>query len=218
MAPDEEAANAELEGQGGRLAWLEAEMDGLPVRTWILIGLGIAIVVLGVGAWWTYRGPGTQADQAMSGGAMQPANGNGVTVPPVEGLYAGERVLFVHTEASDPEVAGLLTDMMGSPVLVVPELARVPASALAAVYVFTNGVEGGGPMGFQPDVFDSAPGGPGYSPLREVRLVTWEEGAGPRLLDSAEAVEEAGRRGEVRIEPTGVVVNMPFLAWPGGQR
>lgn len=71
MAPDEEAANAELEGQGGRLAWLEAEMDGLPVPTWILIGLGIAIVVLGVGAWWTYRGPGTQADQAMSGGAMQ---------------------------------------------------------------------------------------------------------------------------------------------------
>ena len=216
MTATDRETDAEPEEQQGRLAWLEGEFDGFPVRTWILIGLGIALVVLGFGAWWTYLGPGTS--QGMSEGEMGSARAAGMTLPPVEGLYAGERVLFVHTEASDPEVAGLLSDMMGSPVLVVPELARVPASALATVYVFTNGIEGGGPMGFQPDVFDRAPGEPGYSPLREVRLVTWEEGADPRLLDSAEAVEEADRRGEVRIEATGVVVNMPFVAWPGGQR
>ena len=47
--------------------------------------------------------------------------------------------------------------MMGSPVPVVPELARVPDEATSPLYVFTNGVqpEGArGPLGYQPDVFD----------------------------------------------------------------
>jgi hypothetical protein len=67
--------------------------------------------------------------------------------------------------------------MVSSPVLVVPELAKVPPSALGRVYVFTNGVKGPDPMGFQADVFDSAPTDPGYSPLRELNLVTSKEGA-----------------------------------------
>lgn len=61
----------------------------------------------------------------------------------------------------------MLTAMMGSPVLIVPSLARVPAEALATVYVFSNGVTPDGPrgpLGFQPDVFDSAPGDEAHSP------------------------------------------------------
>ena len=41
-------------------------------------------------------------------------------VPPVFGYAAGEDINFIHTEASDPEIASVLTDMMGSPVPVVP--------------------------------------------------------------------------------------------------
>jgi hypothetical protein len=97
----------------------------------------------------------------------------------------------------------------------------VPESALATVYAFTNGVvpEGAaGPLGFQPDVFDTPPRTEGYSPLRAVNLVTWEEGATPRVLTSAAEVQAAAEQGEITIEETGIVVNMPFLTWPGGQR
>jgi hypothetical protein len=54
------------------------------------------------------------------------------------------------TEASDPKVAKLLTNMMGSPVLTVPSLANASESMLANVYVFKNGVKGKRPFGFQP--------------------------------------------------------------------
>jgi hypothetical protein len=89
---------------------------------------------------------------------------------------------------------------------------------LAPVYVFTNGVEGMGPLGFQPDVFDNPPGSAGYTPLRSVRLVTWVEGAEPQLLTAAADVLAAESAGEVTIETPGVVVNMPFVTWPDGER
>jgi len=144
-------------------------------------------------------------------------------VPAVVGYADGEEIHFIHTEASDEQLAQTLTKMMGgSPVLVVPALAEVPTSTLATVYAFTNGVtpEGGmgGPLGFQPDVFDNPPGTEGYSPLRAVHLVTWEEDASPRVLTSVGEVQAAAEQGELIIEKTGIVVNMPFLTWPGGQR
>lgn len=142
----------------------------------------------------------------------------GAISPPVVGYVEGEEIRFAHTEASDPEIAKTLTEMMDSPVLVVPELAQVPEAALANVYVFTNGIRGDGPLEFQSDIFDSPPGTPGYSPLRAVNLVTWTNESAARTLTSADAVLEAARRGEVTIEKPGVVVNMPLLTWPGGRR
>lgn len=139
-------------------------------------------------------------------------------VPPVKGFAEGEAIFFLHTEASDPEVARLLTEMMQSPVLVVPALAQAPAALLANVYVFTNGVKGEGPLGFQPDVFDRPPGTAGYSPLRALHLVTWQDPQGARVLKSAAEVAAAAARGEVTIERPGVVINMPLLTWPGGRR
>jgi hypothetical protein len=86
------------------------------------------------------------------------------------------------------------------------------------VYVFTNGVAGGGPMGFQPDIFDSIPGDEAYTPLRALNLVTWQEEAAPRVIDNVAEIEAAQAEGEVEIERSGIVVNMPILVWPGGQR
>ena len=142
-------------------------------------------------------------------------------IPPVNGFSEGSDILFLHTEASDAKIAQLLSDMMGSPVLVVPTLADAPAQMLARVYVFTNGVMGDGPMGplgFQPDVFDKPPGDPGYRPLRKIVLVTWKDAAAARVLKSAADVEGAVTKGEVTTEEPGVVVNMPFLTWPAGRR
>ena len=155
-------------------------------------------------------------------GGMGMATGEAPTVPPVTGFSEGETILFIHTETSDPKIAKILTDMMGgSPVLVVPSLAKAPKEMLAPVYVFTNGKTGEGPMGplgGQPDIFEHPPGDPAYSPLRSVALVTWKDEMSARILKSVVELKSAIDSGTVSIKESGVVVNMPFLTWPGGQR
>jgi hypothetical protein len=160
--------------------------------------------------------PGGMGMSPQGGMAGQPAAGP--AIPPVKGYMEGQEIRFLHTEASDPELAEMLTQMMGSPVLVVPSLGNAPDTMLANVYVFTNGVKGQGPLGFQPDVFDHPPGTPGYSPLRRVVQVTWREERSARELQSAAQVQEAEANGEVTMKRLGAVVNMPMVTWPGGQR
>ncbi len=152
--------------------------------------------------------------------ACAPAqNGPARAELPAGKAYAeGQEIYFVHTEASDPDVAEKLTNMMKSPVMHVPSLANVPAEALANVYVFTNGVTGSGPFGFQPDVFDNPPGADGYTPLRRLNLVAWVDPAKARELKSAAEVLAVQTAGEVSLEQPGVVINMPFVVWDGGKR
>lgn len=185
---------------------------------WLLV---IGLFAISVGA--VLLSP---SGREMVGGApTKPASGMGEMaaadaplVPPIKGFAEGREIRFLHTEVSDPQVADMLTKMMGSPVLVVPSLIQAPEAMLATVYVFQNGVKGEGPFGFQPDVFDSPPGTDGYRPLRAVNLVRWRDEASARVLRSAVEVREAQARGEITIERPGAVVNMPFPTWPGGQR
>lgn len=211
-------------------SWLDAEVDGRSVRSWVVIGVVIAVVTIGVGAWWTYGldqgGPmaggmqGQQADDTPMGDmAMSP---DAPRVPPVFGYHDGEPIAFIHTEVSDPQIGGVLEEMMGSPVPVVASLAAVPEQARSTVYVFTNGVvpedTPAGPVGFQPDVFATAPGDDGYTPLVEIVEATWAEQAQTDLLTTTEQIQAAEADGSLTLEPTGVVINAPLLTWPGGQR
>lgn len=153
---------------------------------------------------------------AATPGMADPASG--LAIPPVKGYSEGQEIRFIHTEASDPQVAQMLTEMMGSPVLIVPSLAEAPDTMLAAVYVFTNGISGEGPFGYQADVFDNPPGTEGYSPLRAVHLVSWANEDAARELRSGADVRDAEASGAVSIQRAGAVVNMPFLNWTGGHR
>lgn len=218
-------------GDGRDGSWLDADVDGRSVRSWIVVGLAIAAVTLGFGAWWTYgldRGTtmtgqdmaGQQmGGQQMGGGEMSP---DAPRLPPVFAYHDGQPIAFVHPEASDPEIAQVLSGMMGSPVLTVPSLADVPDDATGAVYVFTNGITPtdtpAGPLGFQPDVFESAPGDLDYTPLRRIVEVAWTDASQARLLTSTGAIQRAADRGLVELTTTDVVVNAPVLTWPGGQR
>lgn len=145
--------------------------------------------------------------------------GPATAILPAGMAYAeGKEIYFVHTEASDAGVAEKLTSMMQSPVLYVPSLASVPDEALSNVYVFTNGIVGKGPFGFQPDVFDNPPGAEGYTPLRRLTLITWKDESMARELKSAAEVLEAEKSGKLTLLQPGVVVNMPFVVWDGGKR
>jgi hypothetical protein len=151
--------------------------------------------------------------------ACAPKSMGDTAIMPVGRAYAeGQEIYFMHTESSDGEIARLLTDMMDSPVLEVPSLAGVPDDILANVYVFANGIEGMGPLGYAPDVFDFPPGTAGYSPLRRLNVVTWVNPAEAREFKSAAQVLAAEAAGEVTIEQPGVVINMPFVVWDGGKR
>ncbi len=124
-------------------------------------------------------------------------DGPGMAELPAGKAFAeGKEIYFMHTEASDPEVAEMLTNMMNSPVVHVASLAGVPEEALANVYVFTNGTEGSGPFGYQADVFDNPPGTDGYTPLRRLNVVTWAQGASARELTSAADVLAAELQGK----------------------
>lgn len=190
-------------------------------NAWVA-GVVLFAAIVGFGAWIVY---GLGERPGMAGGDMSGMDEMAADVPrvpPVFGYYADREVFFIHTEASDPEVARTLEGMMGSPVPAVPSLADVPEDARANVYVFANGLRPrgtpAGPLGFQPDVFDSAPADPEYTPLREIVFVVWADEGEARLLTSAEEIHDAEAAGEVSLDESGVVVNMPLLTWPGGER
>jgi hypothetical protein len=155
-----------------------------------MVGVGLWLVVLALGANLLARVFPVHPDAAAQMPGMGAPAGN--PTPPVRGFYNGQEIRFIHTEASDPKVAEML--------------------------FFQNGVRGDGPFGFQPDVFDTAPGDPGYTPLRRVNLIVWRTGVTARTLRSAADVRAALRRGDITITQPGIVANMPFLSWPGGQR
>ena len=180
------------------------------VQIWAMIGFVVLILVVG-----TIGASLAPAASSASGGMDAKAPGS---VPPGRAYLDGQEIYFIHTEVSDADVAKLLSDMMKSPVIHVPALSQVPATALADVYVFKNGVKGMGPLGFQPDIFDNPPGSVGYSPLRRLTLVTWQDPAGARELKSLVDLRSAESRVEVTLEKAPVVINMPFVTWPGGKR
>lgn len=118
--------------------------------------------------------------------------------------FDGEHAYHIRTDASDAAFArrvGLVH---------VPKLREALKAGLTADYfVFTNGRSG------QLPVVSTIPGESDYTPVFLLSRVTFR--GTPRLLSSAGAVREAVTSGRVRIERTGVVVNYPFVKWPGGE-
>ncbi len=139
-----------------------------------------------------------------------------VDIPLIMGYADGNEVFYITTEASVEEVANHLTDLTGFKVVYAPSIANTPKTALANIYEFTNGVEGPGPAGFQPNVADSQPGDPEYSPAWAVQHVTWTDDSAARELTSEDEILAARDAGELTIEETGVVVNCPFIQWKDG--
>lgn len=79
-----------------------------------------------------------------------------------------------------------------------PALAGAPeAGATGRTNVFMGGVEGSGPMGGQPSVFDTSAGDPAWSPYWDHYTYAWSEGASPEVLSSQDAVWAARDAGDL---------------------
>ena len=83
-----------------------------------------------------------------------------------------------------------------------PGLADSPsAGATGRTNVFMNGLEGPGPMGFQPSVFDSKAGDPAWSPFWDHMTYAWADGVEPQVLTSEEEVHAVRDAGELEEFP-----------------
>ena len=140
------------------------------------------------------------------------ASGRTAKTPPlVGGYYDGKSVNYLLTDVSQAKDAKGLSKATGFRVNYVPKLNRVPESALAKLYLFTNGVKGPNPFGFQANVLDSVPGEPKYSPLWRVYAVTWNAGATPKLVKSEDDVLAAQKAAKLTIKRTPLIKNSPVV-------
>ncbi len=139
-----------------------------------------------------------------------------VTLPLTRGYVNGFEVFYLSTEASDKGLADHLTNFTHSRVSYTPALKNTPPQSLGNIYVFGNGIKGIGPLGFQPNVADSQPGDPAYSPLWRINNVQWKQGVSPLELKSEADVLSAQKSGALTVTPSDVVVNCPFVQWHGG--
>lgn len=116
----------------------------------------------------------------------------------------GERAYHIRTDASDTDFArrvGLVhVFRLG---------AALKNGDHADYYTFSGGAPG------QLPVVSTVPGRGNYTPA--FRLLRVRFTGAPRLLSSVEAIKDAEAGGRVRIAATAVVVNYPFVKWPGGE-
>ena len=139
-------------------------------------------------------------------------------IPLHTGLYNGEELLYIITDTNGEQHAKLISEKQNWKVELAPPLTNTPKSALADVYMFTNGIAGDGIHGYQHEVFSNTPAQTEeYSALRKVMHVKWKIGQNPEILDSAEKIQEAKEGGRVTIEETETIINMPQIKWPEGQ-
>jgi hypothetical protein len=139
-----------------------------------------------------------------------------VAFPLTRGYVSGFEVFYISTEASDKGLADHLTIFTHSRVSYTPALKNAPPQSLGNIYVFGNGIKGSGPLGFQPNVADSQPGDPAYSPLWRINVVDWKQGTSQRELKSEADILSAQKSGELTVTPSDAVVNCPFVQWHGG--
>lgn len=160
--------------------------------------------------------------------------GGGMSVDPdLEGVLPGGQ-LFEEPDTENmivsmklhqcyPGSRYILTDTGAVPMA---PMMNIPASAPTnklkdlggadEIWVFGNGLEGPGVMGFQPAIFDNKAGQPAWSPFWDHFTLTWNDGVEPRLMTNSEEVRAAIAAEEVTqwngvpdSHPNGFVVNCP---------
>jgi hypothetical protein len=137
-------------------------------------------------------------------------------IPLMKGYENGSEVFFIGTDVSDRDLAAQLTNMTGFKVNFAPLLAQTPEDARGQMYIFENGVEGDGPLGFQLPVTNAKPGDEGYSPLQQINLVSWTDQSAATELRSVNEIMEHEGMGHLAINQTDIVANHPAIKWSGG--
>ena len=137
-------------------------------------------------------------------------------IPMMKGYENGHEIFFIATDASDNRTAAQITNETGFKVNFAPILAQTPEAARGQAYVFTNGIPGQGPFGFQLPVVNAKPGDQGYSPLLQLNMVEWNQGIAAKEIKSVQEMMSAQQNGSLTIAKTNTIVNHPAIKWEGG--
>lgn len=195
----------------------------------ILVAAAVAIIVAGTAVAtpsFTQQTPAGQNNtttslqnisSAVPGSVLKLSSANVlIDIPLMKGYEDGNDIFFIGTDVSDKDLAAQLTNMTGFKVNHAPLLAQTPQDARGQVYVFENGVEGNGPLGFQLPVTNAKPEDEGYSPLQQINLVRWTDELAATELKSVEEVMEHEGMGHLAINQTGMIANHSAIKWNGG--
>ncbi len=118
----------------------------------------------------------------------------------------GSTIYYIATDASVKKVA----DDLGV-VFVNKTGATLKSGSSSDLYVFTNGIKGTGPMGFQASIASTNVGDEAYSPLWRIQGVTWKDPVQSQFLTSFKEITEHAKQDHLKTEIAGVVVNCPFV-------
>jgi hypothetical protein len=140
-----------------------------------------------------------------------------IDIPLMKGYENGNEIFFIGTDVSDKDLAAQLTNMTGFKVNHASLLAQIPQDTRGQVYIFENGVQGSGPLGFQLPVTNAKPGDEGYSPLQQVNLVRWTDQSSAAIeLKSVDEIMEHRDMGHLAINQTDIIANHPAIKWNEG--
>lgn len=121
----------------------------------------------------------------------------------------GSTIYYIVTDA----VPELPANMMG--VVFAPsdeKLATTPSAV--DLTQFTNGINGTGPMGFQPGIGHAGPTDENYSPMWRINFAEWNDPIQAKLLQTLADLNDAREKGLLTIAPAMEgkhVVNCPFF-------
>jgi hypothetical protein len=118
----------------------------------------------------------------------------------------GSTIYYIATDASKQDVA----DMLGV-TFVERTSATLLSGASSDLYVFTNGIKGTGPMGFQASIGSTNTGDEFYSPMWRIQATTWAEPDSAEFLTMTSQITSAASKGALGTEVAGVIVNCPFV-------
>src|ERR671924_871877 len=197
----------------------------------VLVAAAIAIIIAGTAAAipsFTQQTPagqnnttaaqGSNITSAAEPGSLLRLSSASVlmNIPLMKGYENGNEIFFIGTDVSDEGIAMMMTNLTGFKVNFAPLLAQTPQDAQGQVYIFENGVEGAGPLGFQLPITNGKPGDEGYSPLQQVNLVRWTDESAATELKSVAEITEHESMGQITINQTGIIANHPAVQWNGG--
>ncbi len=118
----------------------------------------------------------------------------------------GSTIYYIATDVSVKKVA----DALGVS-FVNKTGAALLSGASSDLNVFTNGIKGTGPMGFQASIASADVGDTAYSPLWRIQATTWKDLSHTEFLTSLTQTISAAQAGKLSISIAGVVVNCPFV-------
>ena len=118
----------------------------------------------------------------------------------------GSTIYYIATDASVKKVA----DKFGV-TFVNKTGAALLSGGSSDLYVFTNGIKGTGPMGFQPSIASTNVGDTAYSPLWRIQATAWKDPSHAEFLTRVTQITSAAQAGKLSINIAGVVFNCPIV-------